>query len=205
MWIKVSNLQGCSKWYRTPIYDCGFLWLSDYQMKELEKENGDGNVYYELHSMLPFIAIANIAPKKLLCNIYFDTWSKAVGNDIEEILIALENHNLRINEKDNYCFRDYDKIHFCFNGHEMVYDEFVNNFKLPKGCVFHEVFDNGYSYIGSESFHGDNKAYADTAIKVAKRIGYVWFDWRMGFRLDDNFAIHVSYGEDKNYSEVSNT
>lgn len=67
------------------------------------------------------------------------------------------------------------------------------------------VFDNGYSYIGSKPFYGDNKDYADTAIRIAKKKGYLWFNWSMGFRLDDSFAIHVGYGKDESYSEISNS
>lgn len=202
MWIKVFNLQGRTQWHRTDKYDFGFLWFSDYQMKELC--NGEGDKY-ELHSMLPFIAIVNFVPKKLLCGIEFEIWRKATGDEIEEILDILENYNLKINEKNCYCFRDYDKICFHIGDKKMSYEEFVNDFKLPKGYVFHEVFDNGFSYIGSEPFYGDNKAYADTAIRVAKKIGHLWFAWNMGYRLDDCFAVHVSYGKDEHYSEISNT
>lgn len=202
MWIKVFNLQGRSKWSRTDKYDFGFLWLFEHQLKKLDKCEGKK---YELHSMLPFIAIVNFIPKKLLCGIEFEIWRKATGDEIEEILGILENYNLELNEKGNYCFRDYDKICFHVGDKKMSYDEFVNDFKLPKGNVFHEVFDNGYSYIGSEPFYGDNKAYADTAIRVAKKKGYLWFNWSMGFRLDDCFAVHVSYGKDEHYSEISDT
>lgn len=202
MWIKVFNLQGRSEWSRTDKYDFGFLWLSDYQMKELNNREGDK---YELHSMLPFIAIVNFVPKKLLCGIEFEIWRKATGDEIEEILDTLENYNLKINEKNCYCFRDYDKICFHVGDKKMSYDEFIKDFKLPKGYVFHEVFDNGFSYIGSDPFYGDNKAYADAAIRVAKKIGHLWFSWNMGFRLDACFAVHVSYGKDEHYSEISNT
>lgn len=202
MWVKVFNLQGRSKWSRTDKYDFGFLWLSDYQIEKLDKCEGEK---YELHSMLPFIAIVNFVPKKLLCGIEFEIWRKATGDEIEEILDILENYNLKLSEKGNYCFRDYDKICFHVGDKKMSYDEFIKDFKLPKGYVFHEVFDNGFSYIGSEPFYGDNKAYADTAIRVAKKKGYLWFNWSMGFRLDDCFAVHVSYGKDEHYSEISNT
>lgn len=202
MWIKVFNLQGRSRWSRTDKYNFGFLWLSDCKMKELDECEGKK---YELHSMLPFIAIVNSVSKKLLCGIEFEIWCKATGEEIEEILDILENYNLKLNDKGNYCFRDYDKICFNVGDKKMSYEEFVNDFKLPKGNVFHEVFDNGYSYIGSEPFYGDNKAYADTAIRVAKKIGHLWFNWNMGFRLDNCFAIHVSYGKDEHYSEISNT
>lgn len=202
MWIKVFNLQGRSKWSRTDKYDFGFLWLSDYKMKEFDKCEGKK---YELHSMLPFIAIVNSVPKKLLCGIEFEVWRKATDEEIEEIFDILESYNLKLNEKNCYCFRDYDKICFHVGDKKMSYDEFVNDFKLPKENVFHKVFDNGYSYIGSEPFYDDNKAYADTAIRVAKKIGHLWFNWNMGFRLDNCFAIHVSYGKDEHYSEISNT
>lgn len=202
MWIKVFNLQGRSKWSRTDKYDFGFLWLSDYQFKKLSEGDGDN---YELHSMLPFIAIVNFVPKKLLCGIEFEIYRDATSDEVKEILDILEKYNLRINDKGNCCFRDYGKICFHVGDKKMSYDEFVNDFKLPKGNVFHEVFDNGYSYIGSEPFYGNNKAYADTAIRVAKKKGYLWFNWSMGFKLDDSFAIHVGYGKDEHYSEITNS
>lgn len=202
MWIKVFNLQGRSKWSRTDKYDFGFLWLSDYQFKKLSEGDGDK---YELHSMLPFIAIVNFEPKKLLCGIEFEIYRDATSEEVEKILGILESYNLGFNDKGNYCFRDYDKICFHVSDKKMSYDEFVNDFKLPKGNVFHEVFDNGYSYIGSKPFYGDNKDYADTAIRIAKKKGYLWFNWSMGFRLDDSFAIHVGYGKDESYSEISNS
>lgn len=202
MWIKVFNLQGRSKWSRTDKYDFGFLWLSDYQFKKLSEGDGDK---YELHSMLPFIAIVNFEPKKLLCGIEFEIYRDATSDEVEKILGILESYNLGFNDKGNYCFRDYDKICFHVGDKKMSYDEFVNDFKLPKGNVFHEVFDNGFSYIGSEPFYGDNKAYADTAIRVAKNKGCLWFNWSMGFRLDDSFSIHVGYGKDESYSEISNS
>ena len=202
MWIKVFNLQGRSKWSRTDKYDFGFLWLSDYQFKKLSEGDEDK---YELHSMLPFIAIVNFEPKKLLCGIEFEIYRDATSDEVEKILGILESYNLGFNDKGNYCFRDYDKICFHVGDKKMSYDEFVNDFKLPKGNVFHEVFDNGYSYIGSKPFYGDNKDYADTAIRTAKKKGYLWFNWSMGFRLDDSFAIHVGYGKDESYSEISNS
>lgn len=202
MWIKVFDLQGRSKWSRTEKYDFGFLWLSDYQMKELGKVQRNE---HELHSMLPFIGIVNFVPKKLLCGIEFEIGRKATGDEIGEILDTLENYNLKINEKNCYCFRNYDKVCFHVGDKKMSYEEFIKDFKLPKGYVFHEVFDNGFSYIGSEPFYGDNKAYADAAIRVAKKIGHLWFIWNMGYRLDDCFAIYVSYGKDEHYSEISNT
>lgn len=203
MWIKAFNLQGHSKWSRTEKYDFGFLWLSDYKIKKLSE--GDGDKIYELHSMLPFIAIVNFVPKKLLCGIEFEIWRKATDDETENILRILESYNLELNDKGNYCFRDYGKICFHVGDRKISYNEFINDFKLPKGHVFHEVFDNGYSYIGSEPFYGDNKDYADTAIRIAKKKGYLWFNWSMGFRLDDSFAIHVGYGKDESYSEISNS
>lgn len=202
MWIKVFNLQGHSKWSRTEKYDFGFLWLSDYQIKKLSEGGGEK---YELHSMLPFIGMVNFVPRKLMCGIEFEIYREATSDEVEEILDILERYNLKLNDNGNFCFLDYDKICFHIGDKKMSYDEFVNDFKLPKGYVFKEVFDNGYSYIGSEPFHGDNKAYADTAIRVAKKIEHLWFGWNMGFRLDDCFAIHVLYGKDEHYSEISNS
>lgn len=204
MWVKVFGLQGRTKWHRTVKYDVGYLFLSDYQIEKL-KEGADGKEVYQVQSMNPFIAIVSDVPKKLLCQIEFEIWRKATKEEVENIHSILEQHNIIINDKGNFCFRDYDKICFHVGDKKMSYDEFVNDFKLPKGNVFHEVFDNGYSYIGSKPFYGDNKDYADTAIRIAKKKGYLWFNWSMGFRLDDSFAIHVGYGKDESYSEISNS
>lgn len=204
MWVKVFGLRGRTKWHRTAKYDVGYLFLSDYQIEKL-KEGADGKEVYQVQSMIPFIAIVSDAPKKLLCQIEFEIWRKATKEEVENIHSILEQHNIIINDKGNFCFRDYDKICFHVGDRKMSYDEFVNDFELPRGCVFHEVFDNEFSYCGSEPFRGDNKAYADTAIRIAKKQGYLWFHWSMGFRLDDSFAIHVAYGKDERYSEVSNS
>ena len=67
------------------------------------------------------------------------------------------------------------------------------------------VFDNGYSYYGSHPFKGDAKKYADTAIKVAEKLRYLWFSWTMGFRLNNLLNVDVVYGKDESYSVVSNT
>lgn len=204
MWIKVYNLQGHSQWSRTEVFRSGYIYVSDYEMKKIKKIYAEQKSY-QLDSMLPYIAIIDGIPKRLLCHITFQTWRTAHDEDIKGIISIMEKYNLNINDKGCWCFRDYDKVCFHVGDRKMSYDEFVNDFKLPKGYVFHEVFDNGFSYIGSEPFYGDNKAYADAAIRVAKKIGHLWFSWNMGYRLDDCFAIHVSYGKDEHYSEISNT
>lgn len=71
--------------------------------------------------------------------------------------------------------------------------------------VFKLVFDNGFSYHGSEPFKGDAKKYADTAIRIAEKIGYLWFSWRMGFTLNNLLNVRVVYGKNESYSEISNT
>lgn len=54
-------------------------------------------------------------------------------------------------------------------------------------------------------FKGDAKKYADTAIKVAEKLRYLWFSWTMGFRLNNLLNVDVVYGKDEIYSVVSNT
>lgn len=71
--------------------------------------------------------------------------------------------------------------------------------------MFKLIFDNGYSYYGSEPFKGNAKKYADTAIRVAEKVGYLWGGWTMGFSLNNLLCVHVSYGKNESYSVVSNT
>lgn len=51
----------------------------------------------------------------------------------------------------------------------------------------------------------DAKKYADTAISVAEKVGYLWGGWTMGFSLNSLLCIDVAYGKDETYSVVSNT
>ena len=40
---------------------------------------------------------------------------------------------------------------------------------------------------------------------IAEKIGYLWFSWTMGFRLNNLLNVDVVYGKDESYSVVSNT
>ena len=111
---------------------------------------------------------------------------------------------IAIVDKGFISFLDYKQICFEVDGNILPYDDFCK-YELPEGQVFKMVFDNGYSYYGSEPFKGDAKKYADTAIKVAEKLGYLWFSWTMGFRLNNLLNVDVVYGKDESYSVVSNT
>lgn len=203
MWLKVTGAQGYTSRYHTGKYKSAYIYLTDYEYKKLQQQNED--VVFRLENHLPYIAIVNDVPKKLLCGITFDSYSKVTESMAEEITKVINEYNFRIDGYGRWRFVDYEKICFNVDGRKLSYKQFVNEFWLPKNWVFKEVFDNGYSYIGSEPFRGGNKEYADTAIKVAKKIGFLWFNWRYGFKMDSDFAIHVTYGKDEHYSEISNT
>lgn len=203
MWLKITEVRGYTSRYHTDKYESAYIYLTDYKYKKLQQQNGD--VSFRLENYLPYIAIINNVPKKLLCGITFESYSKVTESMAKEITKVLDEYNLCIDEYGRWCFVDYEKICFNADGRKLSYKQFVNEFCLPKNLVFKEVLDNGYSYIGSEPFRGGNKEYADAAIKVTEKIGFLWFNWRYGFRLDSDFAIHVTYGKNEHYSEISNT
>ena len=152
----------------------------------------------------PLIAIVDYVPQKASCEITFTDYRILNKEEEKDVLDTLKRSNLTINDKGFISFLDYKKICFEVDGNILPYDDFCK-YELPEGQVFKMVFDNGYSYYGSKPFKGDAKKYADTAIKVAEKLGYLWFSWTMGFRLNNLLNVNVVYGKDESYSVVSNT
>lgn len=155
-------------------------------------------------SFTSLIAIVDNVPQKASCEIIFTDYRILNEEEEKDVLDTLKRSNLTINDKGFISFLDYKKICFEVDGNILSYDDFCK-YELPEGQVFKTVFDNGYSYYGSEPFKGDAKRYADTAIKVAEKQGYLWFSWTMGFRLNNLLNVDVVYGKDETYSVVSNT
>ena len=155
-------------------------------------------------SFIPLIAIVDNVPQKTSCKIIFTNYRILNKEEEEDVLDTLKRSNLTINDKGFISFLDYKQICFEVDGNILPYDDFCR-YELPENQVFQTVSDNGYSYYGSHPFKGDAKKYADTAIKVAEKLGYLWFSWTMGFRLNNLLNVDVVYGKDEIYSVVSNT
>lgn len=155
-------------------------------------------------SFIPLIAIVDNVPQKTSCKIIFTNYRILNKEEEEDVLDTLKRSNLTINDKGFISFLDYKQICFEVDGNILPYDDFCR-YELPENQVFQTVSDNGYSYYGSHPFKGDAKKYADTAIKVAEKLGYLWFSWTMGFRLNNLLNVDVVYGKDESYSEISNT
>lgn len=155
-------------------------------------------------SFISLIAIVDNVPQKASCEIIFTNYRILNKEEEKDVLDTLKRSNLTINDKGFSSFLDYKKVCFEVDGNILTYDDFCK-YELPKGQVFKMVFDNGYSYYGSEPFKGNAKKYADTAIKVAEKLRYLWSGWAMGFRLNSLLNIDVVYGKDESYSVVSNT
>ena len=155
-------------------------------------------------SFIPLIAIVDNVPQKASCKIIFTNYRILSKEEEEDALDTLKRSNLTINDKGFISFLDYKQICFKVDGNILPYDDFCK-YELPENQVFQTVSDNGYSYYGSHPFKGDAKKYADTAIKVAEKLGYLWFSWTMGFRLNNLLNVDVVYGKDESYSVVSNT
>ena len=152
----------------------------------------------------PLITIVDYVPQKASCEITFTDYRILNKDEEEDALDTLKGSNLTINDKGYISFLDYKQICFEVDGNILPYDDFCK-YQLPKNKVFKLVFDNGFSYHGSEPFKGDAKKYADTAIRIAEKIGYLWFSWRMGFTLNNLLNVRVVYGKNESYSEISNT
>lgn len=152
----------------------------------------------------PLIAIVNFVPQKIGCEILFTNYRILNKKEEEDALAIFKKSNLTINDKGFVSFLDYKQICFEVDGNILSYEDFCK-YELPEGNVFKTVFDNGYSYYGSHPFKGDAKKYADTAISVAEKVGYLWGGWTMGFSLNSLLCIDVAYGKDETYSVVSNT
>lgn len=203
MFLKIKNVKVMSgRWVKCHV-PLAYVNVSDYQFKDMKKLEEKGEPL-KVWSMIPYIGIVGNKPQKLGCTLIFSEYSVIVKEREKSLLETLNDSNLTISEKGNIAFLDYSKVCFKIDSKKLTYDEFCQ-YQLPKGKVFHEVFDNGYSYCGSDPFRGTSKKYADTAIKVAKKLNHVWFGWTYGFRCDDDFCIDVPYGKDECYSEISNT
>lgn len=155
-------------------------------------------------SFIPLIAIVDNVPQKASCKIIFTNYRILNKEEEEDALDTLKRSNLTINDKGFISFLDYKQICFEVDGNILPYDDFCR-YELPENHVFQTVSDNCCSYYGSHPFKGDAKKYADTAIKVAEKLGYLWFSWEMGFRLNSLLNIDVVYGKNESYSEISNT
>lgn len=155
-------------------------------------------------SFIPLIAIVDNVPQKASNKIIFTNYRILNKEEEEDALDTLKRSNLTINDKGFISFLDYKQICFEVDGNILPYDDFCR-YELPENQVFQTVSDNGYSYYGSHPFKGDAKKYADTAIKVAEKLRYLWFSWTMGFRLNNLLNVDVVYGKDEIYSVVSNT
>ena len=165
-------------------FPLAYVYFTKYNGESFLREQGIA-LSGSFSSFIPLIAIVDDVPQKVSGMIIFT-------------------NNLTINNKGNISFLDYKQICFEVDGNILPYDDFCK-YELPKGQVFKTVFDNGYSYYGSYPFKGNAKKYADTAISVAEKVGYIWGGWTMGFRLNNLLCVDVSYGKDESYSVVSNT
>lgn len=155
-------------------------------------------------SFIPLIAIVDNVPQKVSSKIFFTNYRVLNKEEEKYALDTLKRSNLAINDKGNISFLDYKQICFEVDGNILSYDDFCK-YELPKEKVFKTVFDNGYSYYGSHPFKGNAKKYADSAISVAEKVGYLWGGWTMGFSLNNLLCIDVAYGKNESYSMVSNT
>ena len=199
MFVEFKNLNVAFR----KIFPLAIVYLNKYDSEQFLKEQGmEKSGSYCNFS--PLIAIVDFVPQKIGSEILFTDYRILNKKEEEDALAIFKKSNLTINEKGFVSFLDYKQICFEVDGNILPYDDFCK-YQLPKNKVFKMVFDNGFSYYGSEPFNGDAKKYADTAIRVAEKIGYLWFYWRMGFTLNNLLNVDVVYGKDESYSVVSNT
>ncbi len=184
-------------------FPLAIVYLDKYDGERFLREQGIAKSG-SFSSFIPLIAIVDNVPQKASCKIIFTNYRILNKEEEEDALDTLKRSNLTINDKGFISFLDYKQICFEVDGNILPYDDFCR-YELPENQVFQTVSDNGYSYYGSHPFKGDAKKYADTAIKVAEKLGYLWFSWTMGFRLNNLLNVDVVYGKDESYSEISNT
>lgn len=184
-------------------FPLAIVYFNKYDSEQFLKEQGTAKSgsYCNFSTL---IAIVGFIPQKIGCEIFFTNYRILNKKEEEDALAIFKRSNLTINDKGFVSFLDYKQICFEVDGNILPYDDFCK-YQLPKNKVFKLVFDNGFFYHGSEPFKGNAKKYADTAIRVAEKIGYLWFSWRMGFTLNNLLNVSVVYGKDENYSEISNT
>lgn len=184
-------------------FPLAIVYLNKYDSEQFLKKQGMAKSG-SFSSFIPLIAIVDNVPQKASCKIIFTNYRILNKEEEEDALDTLKRSNLTINDKGFISFLDYKQICFEVDGNILPYDDFCR-YELPENQVFQTVSDNGYSYYGSHPFKGDAKKYADTAIKVAEKLGYLWFSWTMGFRLNNLLNVDVAHGKDESYSVVSNT
>lgn len=184
-------------------YPLAYVYFNKYNGERFLREQGVA-LSGSFASFIPLIAIVDNVPQKVSSKIFFTNYRILTEEEEKDALGTLKRSNLTINNKGNISFLDYKQICFEVDGNILTYDDFCK-YELPKGKVFKTVFDNGYSYYGSYPFKGNAKRYADTAISVAEKVGYLWGGWTMGFSFNNLLCVDVSYGKDESYSVVSNT
>ena len=185
-------------------FPLAYVYFTKYNGESFLREQGIA-LSGSFSSFIPLIAIVDDVPQKVMnYKIIFTNYRILNEEEEKGVLDTLKRSNLTINNKGNISFLDYKQICFEVDGNILPYDDFCK-YELPKGQVFKTVFDNGYSFYGSYPFKGNAKKYADTAISVAEKVGYIWGGWTMGFRLNNLLCVDVSYGKDESYSVVSNT
>lgn len=199
MFIEFKNLNVAFR----KIFPLAIVYLNKYDGEQFLKAQGMAKSG-SYCNFSPLIAIVNFVPQKIGCEILFTDYRILDKKEEEDALAIFKKSNLTINDKGFVSFLDYKQICFEVDGNILPYDDFCK-YQLPKNKVFKLVFDNGFSYYGSKPFKGDAKNYADTAIRIAEKIGYLWFNWRMGFTLNNLLYVDVVYGKDESYSVVSNT
>ena len=179
------------------------VYLNKYEGERFLREQGMSKSG-SFSCFTPLIAIVDNVPQKASCKIIFTNYRILNEEEEKDALSIFKKSNLIINDKGFVSFLDYKQICFEVDGNILPYDDFCK-YHLPKNKVFKLIFDNGFSYYGSKPFKGDAKKYADTAIRIAEKIGYLWFNWKMGFTLNKLLNVDVVYGKDESYSVVSNT
>lgn len=185
-------------------FPLAYVYFTKYNGESFLREQGIA-LSGSFSSFIPLIAIVDDVPQKVMnYKIIFTNYRILNEEEEKGVLDTLKRSNLTINNKGNISFLDYKHICFEVDGNILSYDDFCK-YELPKGQVFKTVFDNGYSYYGSYPFKGNAKKYADTAISVAEKVGYIWGGWTRGFKLNSLLNIDVVYGKDESYSVVSNT
>lgn len=203
MFIKIKDVRiKESKWVsQKVIAPIAYIPVSDYELIQLKKKQEE-NQLLSIWDMSKIIGIVSNEVKKLGYELVFSDFSIIAKEREESLLETLKGYNLAVNDKGHICFDDLEDICFEVDGNVLTYSDFCK-YQLPEGKVFKRVYDNGFSYIGSDPFRVTSKEYADAAIKAAGNIGRLWQGWRYGFRLNDIFCIDVSYGKDESYSKVS--
>jgi hypothetical protein len=202
MWIKVTNVrEQDGRWVSGLLAETAYLPVSELWLKQLENMKEKGEQLYTF-DMSKQIGIVNEEAVKIGYKLIFADFEVVNQEREQDLLEILKECNFAMNSKNRVCFNDYSKVCFEIDGNILSYDEFCR-YELPEGRVFKRVFDNGYSYIGSEPFRVSAKQYADSAINAAKKIGRIWSGWQHGYRLNDVFCIDVPYGKDESYHEVS--